>query len=250
MDFLPPELACQVNTSKLEKILVNQHTWNGLSLVIPSNTPTDSNITSPANSASSSTSTTPTSCPTNGHLIQTMQANLQSLTQNQLSSSKPNPPTISSSNSTPPATPPSLRFSGSSSSFHSRTEANIPYSHLSSSNSQLIISSAQTSNSNFHGNSQSFNIPIEALIKTENSTPSTFEELYQHQLALQSNSSHGGQVESKSNEVLGQIIAKRNINEEYVDVSPYVTFPQHEAAKRLGMPSSILSKKMERRDCK
>jgi len=45
-------------------------------------------------------------------------------------------------------------------------------------------------------------------------------------------------------EIIGQIIQKRSQEkEEYIDVSPYVTFPQHEAARRLGIPSSTLSKK-------
>jgi predicted DNA-binding protein (UPF0251 family) len=45
-------------------------------------------------------------------------------------------------------------------------------------------------------------------------------------------------------EILGQIIQKKmNEHEEYIDVAPYVTLPQHEAAKKLGIPSSTLSKK-------
>jgi hypothetical protein len=45
-------------------------------------------------------------------------------------------------------------------------------------------------------------------------------------------------------EIIGQIISKKmNEPEEYIDVAPYVTLPQHEAAKKLGIPSSTLSKK-------
>lgn len=44
--------------------------------------------------------------------------------------------------------------------------------------------------------------------------------------------------------ILGQIIRKNmDINEEYMDIAPFVTLPQHEAAKRLNIPSSTLSKK-------
>jgi len=47
-----------------------------------------------------------------------------------------------------------------------------------------------------------------------------------------------------SEEIIGQIIQKKmNEPEEYIDVAPYVTLPQHEAAKKLGIPSSTLSKK-------
>jgi hypothetical protein len=53
-----------------------------------------------------------------------------------------------------------------------------------------------------------------------------------------------GEYQKPHEEVIGQIIQKRSQEkEDYIDVSPYVTFPQHEAARRLGIPSSTLSKK-------
>jgi len=53
-----------------------------------------------------------------------------------------------------------------------------------------------------------------------------------------------GEYQKPNEEILGQIISKKmNEKEEYIDVAPFVTFPQHEAARRLGIPSSTLSKK-------
>lgn len=53
-----------------------------------------------------------------------------------------------------------------------------------------------------------------------------------------------GDYQKPHEEVIGQIIQKRSQEkEEYIDISTYVTFPQHEAARRLGIPSSTLSKK-------
>jgi len=53
-----------------------------------------------------------------------------------------------------------------------------------------------------------------------------------------------GEYQKPHEEIIGQIIQKRSLEkEDYIDVSPYVTFPQHEAARRLGIPSSTLSKK-------
>lgn len=45
-----------------------------------------------------------------------------------------------------------------------------------------------------------------------------------------------------TNEIFGEIMFK-NDQEEYFDIGPYVTLPQHEASIRLGIPSSSLSKK-------
>jgi len=53
-----------------------------------------------------------------------------------------------------------------------------------------------------------------------------------------------GDYQKPHEEIIGQIIQKRSQEkEEYIDISTYVTFPQHEAARRLGIPSSTLSKK-------
>jgi len=44
-------------------------------------------------------------------------------------------------------------------------------------------------------------------------------------------------------EVLEQIITKNSQKDDYIDVTPYITLSQEDAAKKLGIPSSTLSKR-------
>jgi len=44
-------------------------------------------------------------------------------------------------------------------------------------------------------------------------------------------------------EVLEQIITKNSQKNDYIDVTPYITLSQEDAAKKLGIPSSTLSKR-------
>lgn len=46
-----------------------------------------------------------------------------------------------------------------------------------------------------------------------------------------------------------RIVEKRDDNSKFVDVTPYLTLPQHEAAKKLGIPSSTLAKRWKEASC-
>lgn len=48
---------------------------------------------------------------------------------------------------------------------------------------------------------------------------------------------------SNTRAVIGQIMRNSIQEDEFMDIAPYVTLPQHEAARKLNMPSSTLSKK-------
>lgn len=46
-----------------------------------------------------------------------------------------------------------------------------------------------------------------------------------------------------------RIVEKREDNSKFVDVTPFLTLPQHEAAKKLGIPSSTLAKRWKEASC-
>eukprot|EP01114_Cavostelium_apophysatum_P024698 TRINITY_DN975_c0_g1_i1.p1 TRINITY_DN975_c0_g1~~TRINITY_DN975_c0_g1_i1.p1 ORF type:complete len:282 (+),score=65.08 TRINITY_DN975_c0_g1_i1:200-1045(+) len=46
-----------------------------------------------------------------------------------------------------------------------------------------------------------------------------------------------------------RIVEKRDDNSKFVDVTPFLTLPQHEAAKKLGIPSSTLAKRWKEASC-
>jgi len=46
-----------------------------------------------------------------------------------------------------------------------------------------------------------------------------------------------------------RIVEKRDESSKFVDVTPYLTLPQHEAAKKLGIPSSTLAKRWKEASC-
>jgi len=46
-----------------------------------------------------------------------------------------------------------------------------------------------------------------------------------------------------------RIVEKRDDSSKFVDVTPYLTLPQHEAAKKLGIPSSTLAKRWKEASC-
>jgi len=46
-----------------------------------------------------------------------------------------------------------------------------------------------------------------------------------------------------------RIMEKKDDNSKFVDVTPFLTLPQHEAAKKLGIPSSTLAKRWKEASC-
>jgi len=46
-----------------------------------------------------------------------------------------------------------------------------------------------------------------------------------------------------------RIVEKKDENSKFVDVTPFLTLPQHEAAKKLGIPSSTLAKRWKEASC-
>jgi len=46
-----------------------------------------------------------------------------------------------------------------------------------------------------------------------------------------------------------RIVEKKDDNSKFVDVTPFLTLPQHEAAKKLGIPSSTLAKRWKEASC-
>jgi len=46
-----------------------------------------------------------------------------------------------------------------------------------------------------------------------------------------------------------RLIEKKDENSKFVDVTPFLTLPQHEAAKKLGIPSSTLAKRWKEASC-
>lgn len=54
-------------------------------------------------------------------------------------------------------------------------------------------------------------------------------------------------IQPKENEK--RIIERKDENSKFVDVTPFLTLPQHEAAKKLGIPSSTLAKRWKEASC-
>lgn len=54
-------------------------------------------------------------------------------------------------------------------------------------------------------------------------------------------------IQPKENE--RRIIERKDDNSKFVDVTPFLTLPQHEAAKKLGIPSSTLAKRWKEASC-
>jgi len=71
-----------------------------------------------------------------------------------------------------------------------------------------------------------------------------------NQLASISNSQPYGNnalIQPKDNDK--RIVEKKDDNSKFVDVTPFLTLPQHEAAKKLGIPSSTLAKRWKEASC-
>jgi len=54
-------------------------------------------------------------------------------------------------------------------------------------------------------------------------------------------------IQPKENEK--RIVERKDENSKFVDVTPFLTLPQHEAAKKLGIPSSTLAKRWKEASC-
>jgi len=54
-------------------------------------------------------------------------------------------------------------------------------------------------------------------------------------------------IQPKENEK--RLIERKDENSKFVDVTPFLTLPQHEAAKKLGIPSSTLAKRWKEASC-
>jgi len=68
----------------------------------------------------------------------------------------------------------------------------------------------------------------------------------QHFFAMQAYGNNA-LIQPKENEK--RIVERKDENSKFVDVTPFLTLPQHEAAKKLGIPSSTLAKRWKEASC-
>jgi len=56
-------------------------------------------------------------------------------------------------------------------------------------------------------------------------------------------------IQPKENDNHRSSMERKDDNSKFVDVTPFLTLPQHEAAKKLGIPSSTLAKRWKEASC-
>jgi hypothetical protein len=61
--------------------------------------------------------------------------------------------------------------------------------------------------------------------------------------------SYGNNALIQPRETEKRIVERKDENSKFVDVTPFLTLPQHEAAKKLGIPSSTLAKRWKEASC-
>lgn len=160
---------------------------------------------------------------------------------------------------------PTLNGEQKSQMLHSQPQLQSPTSHPQSlpppfsSSAPVTIPASQNLNAvgTPHQNVVVSSVPINVNVQTiktnvpQTVTSNTEIEHSNHQIMPYVPNNNNAIVQHHNNDINGAIIERRggDDNSKFVDVTPFLTLPQHEAAKKLGIPSSTLAKRWKEASC-